>query len=52
MALARRSRSCAGAAPGWTRLLGLDAFHAERVTMAVFTTTGAAPAAEIALKVP
>lgn len=39
-------------AGGWTRLLGLDleAFHAGRVTMAVFTTKGAAPAAEIALK--
>ncbi|MDP1891126.1 MAG: amidase family protein, partial [Gemmatimonadaceae bacterium] len=41
-------------AGGWTRLLGLDleAFHAGRVTMAVFTTKSAAPAAEIALKAP
>jgi hypothetical protein len=40
------------AAGGWTRLLGLDldAFHAGRVTMAVFTTQGASPAAEVALK--
>jgi hypothetical protein len=39
-------------AGGWTRLLGLDldAFHAGRVTMAVFTTQGAVPAAEVALK--
>ncbi|MFA6166901.1 MAG: amidase family protein [Gemmatimonadaceae bacterium] len=39
-------------AGGWTRLLGLDldAFRAGRVTMAVFTTKGATPAAEIALK--
>lgn len=39
-------------AGGWTRLLGLDldAFHAGRVTMAVFTTKSAAPAAEIVLK--
>lgn len=40
------------AAGGWTRLRGLDlaAFHAGRVTMAVFTTQGAGPAAEVALK--
>lgn len=40
------------AAGGWTRLLGLDlaAFHAGRVTMAVFTTQGAGPAAEVALQ--
>lgn len=39
-------------AGGWTRLLGLDldAFHAGRVTMAVFTTKDAVPTAEIALK--
>ena len=39
-------------AGGWTRLLGLDldAFHAGRVTMAVFTTKGTTPTAEIALK--
>ena len=39
-------------AGGWTRLLGfdLDAFHAGRVTMAVFTTKNAVPTAEIALK--
>jgi len=39
-------------AGGWTRLLGLDldAFHAGRVTMAVFTTQGVGPSAEVALK--
>jgi Asp-tRNA(Asn)/Glu-tRNA(Gln) amidotransferase A subunit family amidase len=39
-------------AGGWTRLLGLDleAFHAGRVTMAVFTAQGAVPAAEVAVK--
>lgn len=40
------------AAGGWTRLLGLDleAFHAGRITMAVFTTKSVVPAAEVALK--
>ncbi|MBI5600404.1 MAG: hypothetical protein HY944_02430 [Gemmatimonadetes bacterium] len=40
------------AAGGWMRLLGLDlaAFHAGRVTMAVFTTQGAEPAADVALQ--
>ena len=39
-------------AGGWTRLLGLDldAFHAGRLSMAVFTSKGAVPAAEVALK--
>lgn len=37
---------------GWTRLLGLDleAFHAGRLSMAVFTTKGATASAEVALR--
>ncbi|MHB0964527.1 MAG: amidase family protein, partial [Gemmatimonadaceae bacterium] len=38
-------------AGGWTRLLGLDleAFHAGRVTMAIFTTGSTTPIAEVAV---
>jgi hypothetical protein len=41
-------------AGGWTRLLGLDldAFHAGRVSMAVFTSKGPSPAAEVTLPAP
>lgn len=40
------------AAGGWTRLLGLDldAFHAGRLTLAVFTAAAAEPAAEVAVR--
>jgi len=40
------------AAGGWTRLLGLDldAFRAGRLTMAVFTTNGIEPVAEVVLR--
>ena len=39
-------------AGGWMRLLGLDldAFRAGRVTMAVFSTTGVEPVAEVVFK--